>query len=104
MKSKYASDAEYRRRRKIHRYGITVADYDALLEAQRGGCAVCGYEPAIDKPLQVDHDHATGAVRGLLCGNCNSALGHAKDDRARLLGLVAYLDRHASTDGDSPGV
>lgn len=58
------------------RYGITAEQYDALLEAQGGVCAICG-EPPKGKALHVDHDHATGGVRGLLCGgyrSCNTTL------------------------------
>ena len=54
-------------------YGITIADYNAMLEEQRGCCALCG-KPVGEK-LAVDHDHTTGRVRGLLCILCNSLLG-----------------------------
>lgn len=70
-------------------YGLTLEDYDQLLEAQGGEC-VCG---AVEDPLHVDHDHGTGEVRGLLCGSCNRTLGMASDSPERLLALVEYL-RH----------
>ena len=58
------------RRREL---GVTVEDYDRLLAAQGGGCAICGNPPKTRR-LDVDHDHRTGKVRGLLCHRCNRAL------------------------------
>jgi hypothetical protein len=69
------------------RYGITSADFDQILAAQGGVCAVC----RTAKAEHVDHDHATGQVRGLLCFNCNQALGNARDDIRVLRLLVDYL-------------
>ena len=73
------------------RYGITFADYDAMLMKQDGRCAICR-KPPKGRYLHVDHDHETGAVRGLLCARCNTALGHINDDKNRLLGLIEYLE------------
>jgi hypothetical protein len=56
-------------------YGISLARYERLLELQGGTCAICLRPPKGGRPLQVDHDHDTDRVRGLLCGNCNRALG-----------------------------
>jgi hypothetical protein len=53
------------------RYGITLEDYERMLNEQRERCAICEEE----KELVVDHDHATGEVRGLLCRSCNFQLG-----------------------------
>lgn len=53
--------------------GLTVGDYETLLEAQGGGCGLCGNPPKTRR-LDVDHDHRTGRVRGLLCGRCNRAI------------------------------
>src|SRR5215217_1404633 len=73
------------------RYGITAADADDMLEVQGGLCAICRAAPA----AHVDHDHATGAVRALLCFNCNGGLGQFKDD-PNLLHLAAfYVEHHA---------
>lgn len=55
------------------RYGITLDDYNSVLEAQNGRCAICGELPS--NHLCIDHDHKTGKVRGLLCISCNVALG-----------------------------
>ena len=95
-KRRYENQTEDQRRTRIlRRYGITAQQYDALLQEQGGGCAVCSRLPEA-RPLQVDHDHATEAIRGLLCANCNSALGHAKDDIDRLRALIAYLEQHSA--------
>lgn len=75
-------------------YGLTREQYDALLAEQGGGCAVCKADKASGKgSFHVDHDHDTGAVRGLLCHHCNIAIGNAGDDPARLRALADYLDR-----------
>ena len=76
-------------------YGITPAQYDAMLEAQGHACASCFSDEWGGKTgvPHVDHDHATGEVRGLLCSGCNHAIGHAKDDPARLRQMADYLER-----------
>jgi hypothetical protein len=75
-------------------YGITLADYDAMLEKQDGKCAICrSEETRAFKTLCVDHCHAEGHVRGLLCSSCNSGLGRFKDDPAALRRAAAYLER-----------
>lgn len=83
---------EERRAIVIRRHGLTRAEFDRMVADQGGGCAACGGVPA-KRPLQIDHCHDTGQIRGILCGNCNSALGHAKDDVARLESLIVYLKR-----------
>lgn len=81
-----------RARHLMTKYGITLEQYDAMLTEQGGVCAGCGAEPTAIS-LHVDHDHTTGAVRGLLCFPCNAALGNAGDSAERLLSLAAYLVR-----------
>src|SRR5688572_9957760 len=61
------------------KYGITVEQYDELLAAQGGVCAICTSPPRDDISLHVDHDHETGERRGLLCFRCNNALGDFGD-------------------------
>ena len=56
------------------RYGITIEEYDALLESQNFGCAICKMPCPTGKRLAVDHDHHTGEIRGLLCYRCNKVL------------------------------
>jgi hypothetical protein len=69
-------------------YGITAEQFMAICERQGNACAICHQEA---KTLNVDHEHATGLVRGLLCRNCNWLLGNAKDDPARLEAAAQYL-------------
>jgi len=73
------------------KYGITLEQYDELLAEQGGGCGICGRLPRDDISLHVDHDHLTGAIRGLLCFRCNNALGDFEDDYERLSAAVRYL-------------
>ena len=75
-------------------YALTVEQYDELLAAQGGVCAICKAPPRDDISLHVDHDHETGERRGLLCFRCNNALGDFGDDRERLRAAVDYLLDH----------
>lgn len=96
-KERYAkSDGAKKARRRNHlkQFGIEPETYDELLATQGGVCAICKDEP--DPLLHVDHDHATGKVRGLLCGRCNRAIGLLLDDPVRVDSAAAYLRRHAS--------
>jgi hypothetical protein len=74
-------------------YGLSVSDYDAILQKQGGVCAICGNTEPRGR-LVVDHNHGDGKVRGLLCHVCNRALGGFKDSRNLLLKAVKYLDHH----------
>jgi hypothetical protein len=74
-------------------YGLTLEAYDEMLAAQGGGCAICGDPGRDDVALHVDHDPATGAVRGLLCFRCNNALGDLRDSYDLCLRAAAYVDR-----------
>jgi len=69
------------------RYGIGADDFDRMVSEQGGRCAICG-RPG---PEHVDHDHATGAVRGILCFSCNGGLGQFKDDLDALSAAATYL-------------
>lgn len=89
------------RRAKWKKRGIELDDagYDRLLEAQGGGCALCGATPK-KRRLHVDHDHRSGAVRGLLCYRCNVVVRPYVTLRwARA--LVEYLTFGSRTDGRS---
>lgn len=60
-------------------YGITEAEYQRVLDAQHGACAICLARPAAGRNLHVDHDHRSGIVRGLLCVRCNHELLGRRD-------------------------
>lgn len=79
-----------RERKLLTLYDLPLEEYQLLYDRQEGNCYICG---AHRKILNVDHDHSTGYVRGLICGNCNTALGHAKDNIHTLLNSVVYLLR-----------
>lgn len=72
-------------------FGISADAFDAMLDAQGGGCAICGVVPEREASLHLDHDHLTGAIRGILCLSCNQALGHFRDDPAVLQRAVDYV-------------
>ena len=77
-------------------YNMTICDFIEMYERQGGRCAICGCRGFKMKnssmtSLVVDHDHETGKVRGLLCHNCNRALGSLHDDIPTLLQAVNYL-------------
>jgi hypothetical protein len=121
-KKRYAEDAEYRARERErhraydrahreeirarrkgghlqHRYGLSRADYDALLKRQGGVCAICG-KPST-KTLCVDHCHATGTIRGLLCSKCNRGLGYLADDQSALIAALVYLGHENGPPGSA---
>ena len=81
--------------KRYSRYGLTKEQYAAMLEKQGGVCAICFSECAYGKKLSVDHDHATGAVRGLLCVQCNLVIGNAADVPAICRSAAEYLERAA---------
>ncbi len=64
--------------------------YERILATQDGGCAICGEKPTGNR-LAVDHDHATGEVRGLLCQHCNTGLGSFRDDAGLITKAIRYL-------------
>ena len=84
-----ARGREWQRRKRYDKvYRISLAEYDAMRKRQNGACAIC---KRADRALCVDHCHACGKVRGLLCGKCNSVLGFCGDRPAQLLAAAAYL-------------
>lgn len=89
----------------LRAFGITLAEYDHLLDAQNGVCAICGNPPALALGLRsrrqgravrprlvVDHDHETNEVRGLLCTPCNRGIGFLGDDPKRVRAALDYLE------------
>lgn len=76
-----------------NKFGITLEQYNSMFTKQNGLCLGCYRHQKDDKrAFAVDHSHITGIVRGLLCGNCNVALGNAKDDPVILRRLADYLE------------
>tara|TARA_Y100001951_G_C11218935_1_gene227550 strand:+ start:276 stop:770 length:495 start_codon:yes stop_codon:yes gene_type:complete len=86
------------------KYGIGMDEYNLLLKAQGGTCMICGNGGGVRKkgsrngkagtpiPLNVDHDHETGKIRGLLCLHCNTGLGHFKDSIDVIKNVIKYLE------------
>ena len=112
-KCKLCLKEKYKDRRKIYRikykeiakdktlkrdFGISLIQYNQMLEQQNGVCAICG-QPEINKNrfgiirLAVDHNHKTGKIRGLLCDKCNHFLGLAKENINILQNAINYLTR-----------
>jgi hypothetical protein len=79
-------------------YGLTLAEYEEMLAQQEGGCAICGRKPSASIALHVDHDHATGQIRGLLCFRCNNSLGDLDDDPELLWAALKYVGWHPAPD------
>lgn len=79
-----------------NKYGLSAKQIKEMFNSQANRCAICGTDKDFggrwDKP-HIDHDHADGRVRGLLCSHCNLVLGHAKDNVEILLKAAAYLSR-----------
>lgn len=72
------------------KYGLDYVTYEKMVADQAGKCAICGDETR----LEVDHDHATGKVRGLLCTCCNRALGLMKESILAFQAAIAYKQKH----------
>lgn len=95
-----------------YKFGIEIDQYQELHQQQSGRCAICGYAEPQDASttakLYVDHSHATGRIRGLLCMNCNIALGHFRESLTILKNAVNYLEKyerpcdHSTCQGNPP--
>jgi hypothetical protein len=79
-------------------YGMTIADYDALLARQNGVCRICKTKPA-GRRLAVDHCHVTDTIRSLLCNNCNLGVGNFKDNPALMREAADYIEEAAARVG-----
>ena len=88
-------DPKKKRERDLKKlFGITLDQYDNMLEEQKHMCAICNTTDtnfSNGKHFHVDHDHNTGKVRGLLCGKCNVALGLVGDNISTLQSMITYL-------------
>lgn len=74
------------------RYGISMDEYNELLQSQEFKCAICSEDISEQKQAHLDHCHTSGAVRGFLCGQWNKALGLFKDSTDSLRKAIAYLE------------
>lgn len=95
--SQKCADRMIQTRYLMRNYGIKLSDYERMLESQKNLCAICGgtgFRMAEHHKLYlvVDHCHTTGKVRGLLCHNCNRALGLLKDSKETLGNAIQYLE------------
>ena len=77
-----------------HAYGLSIEEFNTLVAAQHGRCAIC-FEVPTGRGFHVDHCHLTGRIRGLLCRGCNLALGNMKDDPVRLKKAADYLRKNS---------
>ena len=84
-------ESNYRRN-----YGITLEQYEIILKSQNGLCKICEKVNIVGKRLAVDHEHKSGIIRGLLCDNCNLAIGKFEDDVERIKRAVSYLESAGS--------
>lgn len=96
-KTRYQKDPDYKARHHLwHNYRIRLSDYEKLLNAQGGVCAICGADKSLNRigasRFHVDHDHSTGKVRGILCINCNVGLSRFYDKPHLLRKAATYLN------------
>lgn len=82
-----------KRARKMMGFGLTFADWEAMLQTQHHKCLICDVELNEKTRPTLDHDHATGKVRGILCNVCNRALGLFKDKQDVLKKAISYLEQ-----------
>lgn len=78
------------------KHGLEHWEFRDLVERQAGRCAICGKTPTATS-LHIDHDHATGRVRGLLCISCNTGLGKLGDSEEALMRAIDYLRGHTDS-------
>jgi hypothetical protein len=103
---KVKNKPEYKAKKKIHslryNYGLSEAEYEAMLIQQDNKCKICRSEQG----LFVDHNHLTGKVRGLICRNCNTAIGMLKADNGTQLieSTLKYISEDSNAKSDHPEV
>ena len=81
-------------RYRTKKYGISPEEYNTMVETQGGVCLICHQPGDTRFGLVVDHDHDSGAIRGLLCANCNQGIGHLQDDPDRMRRAADYVAMH----------
>lgn len=92
------SKAEVQRDHRRSRYKVSSSEFARIMVQQGDECAICTVEFGCEDGVTgaVDHDHATGAVRGILCRNCNTLLGRIADDTEWLKRALAYLEKYSA--------
>lgn len=93
---KQSQNLLHHKHKKYERRGITKEQYDIVFKLQEGKCAICGLPPKDNHALAMDHNHATNEFRGLLCKECNRALGLFGDNIDVLTNAVNYLKERGS--------
>lgn len=84
----------------LHKYGISLSEFESILQDQNGKCAICSKKFEVKQGYNhqsgicVDHDHKTNKVRGLLCHSCNTGLGKLQDDIQILQKSIIYLNKY----------
>jgi hypothetical protein len=101
--AKYRSknQQEITRKGRLGRYGISETEFHALWTKQAGACAICKRQFA-DVEYRIDHDHKTGAVRGLLCVACNTGIGLLQDSPTVIAAAAAYIETFSAGLHDTP--
>jgi hypothetical protein len=79
-------------RHKKRSYGLTIEQFEAMRQQQGDACAIC--RKPFTKRICIDHCHASGAVRALLCNSCNSGLGNFSDDTNLMRVAIEYIEKH----------
>lgn len=79
-------------KKRADRYGLTAEEFEALWASQGARCGICKSDLASQKRVHVDHDHATGRIRGILCFTCNVGIGMLGDDPRVLRSALLWLD------------
>lgn len=84
-----------RERRLKKNWNLTIMEYNKMFDDQHGCCAICNtHQSKVKKSFSVDHNHATGKIRGLLCNTCNTSLGGFKDDINIIFKAIEYLKKY----------
>lgn len=79
---------------RLKQYGISAEEHKGMIEKAGGACEICNLKLSDPLRLNIDHNHKTGKVRGILCGRCNSGIGQFLDNENRLINAIKYLRSH----------
>lgn len=78
------------------KYKISLEEFNGMLDSQQNKCMICNKTFKNAKSTHVDHCHKSGKIRGLLCTNCNIALGYFKDSLSTIRSALKYLKKYSS--------